>query len=250
MAKAHAMGPSAVRSALSCASASAAVDLDRSSRDSGALAPPWFSACLRHRSRDKARRPRLTAELRRLIQQISRDNLQWGAPRIHGEHFKLVISISQATVANHMVRDRKPPSHSWLTFLRNHAGSIAAINLFIVSTISFRLRYGVAILNPARRQMVHVSATCHPTAEWLARQLIEAYPWETAPKHLTRDCDYAYGEAFRKKRSVMDIRDGPAAPRSRWQDGYVKRVIGLISRELLHHVIVTGERHLRGLLRD
>ena len=149
-----------------------------------------------------------------------------------------------------MALGQKPPSQSWLTFLRNHAQGIAAIDLFVVPTLSFRLLYGLVIMNLGRRQIVHVSATYHPTAEWLTRQLVEAFPWETAPKHLIRDRDCAYGDAFRKRLSAMGIRNGPTAPRSPWQNGYVERVIGSIRRELLDHVIVTGERHLLRLLRD
>lgn len=189
-------------------------------------------------------------EVRRLIQQISRENPLWGAPRIHGELLKLGIKVCQSTVAKYMVRGRRPPSQSWLTFLRNHADGIAAIDLFVVPTISFRLLYGLVILHLGRRRIVHVGATYHPTAEWLARQVTEAFPWDTAPDHLIRDRDCAYGDVFRKRLSAMGIRDGPTAPQSPWQNGYVERAIGSIRRELLDHVIVTGERHLCRRLRD
>ena len=203
-----------------------------------------------HKSRRRAGRPRVPVEVRRLIRQISIDNPLWGAPRIHGELLKLGIDVSQSTVASYMVRGRHPPSQSWLTFVRNHADGIAAVDLFVVPTISFRLLYGFVVLSHGRRQIVHVGATCHPTAEWLARQITEAFPFETAPDHLIRDRDCAYGDIFRQRLSAMGIRDGPTAPRSPWQNGYVERVIGSIRRELLDHVIVTGEGHLRRLLRD
>jgi len=201
------------------------------------------------RSRGKPGRPRISQELRRLIRQMSRENPLWGAPRIHGELLKLGITISQSTVASYMVRHRRPPSQGWRTFLTNHADGIAAIDLFVVPTMSFRLLYGLVILSLGRREIVHVSATYHPTAEWVARQLTEAFPWETAPRHLIRDRDCAYGATFRRRLSAMGIRDGPTAPRSPWQNGFVERVIGSIRRELLDHVVVTGERHLRHLLR-
>ena len=134
--------------------------------------------------------------------------------------------------------------------MRNHADGIAAIDLFVVPTIGFRLLFGIVILNHDRRQIVHVAVTYHPTSEWIARQIVEAFPRETAPRYLLRDRDGAYGKVFRKRLSAMGIRDGPVAPRSPWQNGYVERVIGSIRRDLLDHVIVTGEGHLRRLLRD
>ena len=209
-----------------------------------------FRVLWRHKSRGKAGRPRIDAEVRRLIRQISQENPLWGAPRIHGELLKIGIDVCQSTVAKYMVRGRRPPSQGWLTFLRNHAHGIAAIDLFVVPTFSFRLLYGLVILHLGRRRIVHVAATYHPTAEWLARQITEAFPWETAPDHLIRDRDSAYGDPFRKRLSAMGIRDGPTAPRSPWQNGYVERAIGSIRRELLDHVIIIGEQHLRYLLRD
>jgi len=213
----------------------------------------WHRAGFRllwtRRSRGKPGRPRISQDLRRLIRQISGENPLWGAPRIHGELLKLGITVSQSTVASYMVRHRRPPSQGWRTFLVNHVDGIAAIDLFVVPTMSFRLLYGLVILSLGRREIVHVGATYHPTAGWLARQITEAFPWETAPRHLIRDRDCAYGEIFRRRLSAMGIRDGPTAPRSPWQNGFVERVIGSIRCELLDHVIVTGERHLRHLLR-
>ena len=209
-----------------------------------------FRLFWKHKSRGKVGRPRVPVEVRRLIRQMSLENPLWGAPRIHGELLKLGIEVSQSTVANYMVRGRHPPTQSWLTFLRNHAHGIAAIDLFVVPTFSFRLLYGFVILAHGTREIIHVGATYHPTAEWLARQMTEAFPWEKAPDYLIRDRDCGYGDIFRQKLSAMGIRDGPTAPRSPWQNGYVERVIGSIRRELLDHVIVTGEGHLRRLLRD
>jgi len=133
--------------------------------------------------------------------------------------------------------------------LRNHADGIAAVDLFVVPTIGFRFLFGLVILNHDRRRIVHIAATYHPTAEWIARQIVEAFPWESAPQYLLRDRDGAYGKVFRKRLFAMGIRDRPVAPRSPWQNGYVERVIGSIRRDLLDHVIVMGEAHLRRLLR-
>jgi len=148
-----------------------------------------------------------------------------------------------------MVQGRRPPSQSWKTFLRNHADDTASVDFIIVPTASFKLLFGFFILRHDRRRLVHIAVTSSPTADWIARQMSEAFPWETAPQYLIRDRDSAYGQIFRKRLSAMGIRDGPTAPRSPWQNGYVERVIGSIRRELLDHVIVTGEGHLRRLLR-
>ncbi len=207
-----------------------------------------FRLFWKHKSRGKAGRPCVPTEVRRLIREISIANPLWGAPRIHGELLKIGIDVSQSTVAKYMVRGRRPPSQGWLSFLRNHADGIVAIDLFVVPTIGFRLLFGLVIVNHDRRKIVHVAATYHPTSEWIARQIVEAFPWETAPDYLIRDRDSAYGKFFRQRLSAMGIRDRPDAPRSPWQNGYVERVIGSIRRDLLDHVIVIGEAHLRKLL--
>ena len=209
-----------------------------------------FRLYWKHKSRGKVGRPRVPGEMRTLIRKISIANPLWGAPRIHGELLKIGIDVSQSTVAKYLVRGRRPPSQGWLTFLRNHADGIVAIDLFVVPTIGFRLLFGLVILNHDRRKIVHVAATYHPTSEWIARQIVEAFPWETAPRYLLRDRDGAYGKIFQNRLSAMGIRDRPVAPRSPWQNGFVERVIGSIRRDLLDHVIVMGEGHLRRLLRD
>ena len=144
-----------------------------------------------------------------LIREISIANPVWGAPRIHGELLKIGIDVSQSTVAKYMVRGRCPPSQGWLTFLRNHDEGISAVDL--VPTIGFRLLFGLVILKHDRRKIVHVAATYHPTSEWIARQIVEAFPWETAPRYLLRDRDGAYGKVFRQRRSGTDppLRDRP-----------------------------------------
>jgi len=208
-----------------------------------------FRLFWKFKSRAKVGRPRGRGEVRALIRKISIANPLWGAPRIHGEVLKLGIDVSQSTVATYMVRGRHPPSQGWLTFLQNHAAGIAAVDLFVVPTIGFRLLFGLVILKHDRRRIVHVAATFHPTAEWIGGQIVEAFPWDSAPQYLLRDRDSAYGRVFRKRLFAMGIRDRPVAPRSPWQNGYVERVIGSIRRDLLDHVIVMGEAHLRRLLR-
>jgi transposase InsO family protein len=178
----------------------------------------------------------------------SHENPLWGAPRIHGELLKLGIEIAQSSVAKYMERRRGPPSQGWKTFLRNHALHIAAVDLFAVPTVGFKLLYGLVILRLGRRQLVWTNVTANPTAEWIARQVIKAFPWDQAPRYLIRDRDGSYGAVVTRRLQAMGIRDRPIAPRSPWQNGYVERLIGSIRRECLDHVVVLGEAHLRGIL--
>jgi len=175
-------------------------------------------------------------------------NPLWGAPRIHGELLKLGVDIGQTSVAKYMVRRRDPPSQGWRTFLRNHADGIAAMDMFVVPTISFHLLYGLLIMGHGRRHILWFGVTAHPTAEWIANQVTEACGWEQAPRYLIRDRDGAYGEVFIRRLRSIGIRDRPTSPRSPWQNGYAERLIGSIRQECLDHVIVFSERHLRHLL--
>ena len=213
----------------------------------------WHRAGLRSywrwKSRPQGGRPKTELEVRQLIRQMSIANPLWGAPRIYGELLKLGIDVGQTTVAKYMARGRRPPSQGWNTFLRNHADGIASMDLFVVPTISFQLLYGLLILQHGRREILWLGATTHPSAEWISRQLTEAYGWEQGPRYLVRDRDSIYGEVFIRRLRAMGIRDRPTAPRSPWQNGYCERLIGSIRRECLDHVVVFSERHLRYLLR-
>jgi transposase InsO family protein len=160
----------------------------------------------------------------------------------------LGIEIGQTSVAKYMVKRREPSSQGWKTFLRNHADQIAAMDLFVVPTISFRLLYGLLIIGYGRRQVLWFGVTPHPTAEWIANQITEAFGWKQAPRDLLRDRDGAYGEIFIRRLRSMGIRDRPKSSRSSWQNAYAERLIGSIRRECLDHVVVFGERHLRHVL--
>src|SRR5580692_6062878 len=201
-----------------------------------------FGSYWRWRSRRRGGRPTLSTEIRKLIREMSIANPLWGAPRIHGELLKLGIDIGQTSVAKYMVKRRGPPSQGWKTFLHNHADGIAAMDLFVVPTISFRLLYGLLIMGHGRRQILWFGVTANPTAEWIANQVTEACGWEQAPRYLIRDRDGAYGEVFIRRLRSMGIRDRPTSPRSPWQNGYAERLIGSIRRECLDHVVVFGER--------
>jgi transposase InsO family protein len=200
------------------------------------------------RWRSRSGRPSVDREVRDLIRQMSSANRLWGAPRIHGELLKLGIEISQATVAKYMVRRRGTPSQNWRTFLHNHAEGIAAIDMFVVASASFRLFYVMIILAHDRRNIVRTAVSEHPTAAWLSRQVTEAFPWDTAPRYLVRDRDSSYGADFRGRVEAMGITQVVTAPRSPWQNAHVERVIGSIRRECLDHIVIFNERHLRHVL--
>ncbi len=199
------------------------------------------------RRRRGGRRP-IAAEVRELIRLMSRENVGWGAPRIHGELRMLGIDISQATVAKYMIRHPKPPSPSWRTFLDNHIAALASIDFFTVPTVSFRILYVFLVLKHERRQIVHFNVTEHPTAQWTAQQMVETFPWDEAPSYLLRDRDKFYGATVRRRIQSLGIEEVPIAPRSPWQSPYVERLIGSIRRECLDHMIILNERHLKRVL--
>jgi transposase InsO family protein len=124
----------------------------------------------------------------------------------------------------------------------------AAVDMFVVATATFRLLYTVIVLGHDRKRIVHFDVTRNPTQVWLARQMTEAFPWDTAPRYLLRDRDASYGQAFRDRLQAMGIKEVVTAPRSPWQNAYAERVIGSVRRECLDHVIIFRERHLRGVL--
>jgi transposase InsO family protein len=209
-----------------------------------------FRSYWRWKSRSLGGRPRIEADLRALIRRMSIENPLWGAPRIHGELLKLGFKIAQSSVAKYMVKRRGPPSQEWRTFLCNHAPDIAAMDLFVVPTIGFSLLYAFVIVRLDRRNLVWINVTTNPTAEWVARQMTEAFPWDDAPKYLIRDRDRIYGAVVTRRLRAMGIRDKPTAPASPWQNGFAERLIGSIRRECLDHIIVFGEAHLCRILRS
>ena len=147
-----------------------------------------------------------------------------------------------------MAKRRGPPSRGWRTFLCNHAPDVAAMDLFVVPTIGFNLLYAFVIVRLDRRDLVWINVTANPTAEWIARQITEAFPWNEAPRYLIRDRDRVYGTVVRRRLRAMGIRDKPIAPSSPWQNGFAERLIGSIRRECVDHMIVLGEAHLRRIL--
>jgi transposase InsO family protein len=207
-----------------------------------------WKAFWRWKSRKRAGRPKIDRGLRDLIRRMSNENQQWGASRIHGELLMLGFEVAQSTVSKYMVRGGTPPSQSWKTFLRNHAQAIAAIDLCVVPTLTFERLFAFLVLGHGRRQLLWFEVTRHPTAEWLARQVTEAFPWTSAPAYLVRDNDGAYGHVFKSRVRAMGIRDRPISPGSPWQNGYAERLIGTVRRECLDRMLIFSESHLRRVL--
>jgi putative transposase len=145
-------------------------------------------------------RPGVAPELRKLIRDISRANPLWGAPRVHGELTKLGITISQAAVSKYMIRPRKPPSQTWRSFLDNHVKDLVSVDFFTLPTATFRVLFVFIVLRHDRRRIVHFNVTDHPSAEWTAQQVVDAFPWETAPRYMLRDGDGVYGPYFSRAR--------------------------------------------------
>jgi hypothetical protein len=194
-------------------------------------------------------RPAVPKEVRALIRQMSTANPLWGSPRIVGELRKIGIDVAKSTVEKYRVR-RPRPSPTWTAFLRNHLRDTVAIDFFTVPTVRHQILFVFLVLAHERRRVLHVNVTTNPTASWTAQQLVEAFPWEAPPRFLLRDRDAVYGEAFRRRVAGMGMTEMQIAPQSPWQSPYVERLIGSIRRELLDHVVVLHERHLRRLLRD
>src|SRR6202011_6217560 len=209
-----------------------------------------FRCYWRWKSRPLGGRPQFETKLRALIRRMSMENPLWGAPRIHGELLKLGFEVAQSSVAKYMVKRRGPPSQGWRTFLRNHAPEVAAMDLFIVPTIGFKLLYAFVVVTLERRDLVCINVTAHPTAEWVAHQITEAFPWNEAPRYIIRDRDRIYGAVVTRRLRAMGIRDKPTAPASPWLNGIAERLIGSIRRECLDHVIIRGEAHLRRILKS
>src|SRR6185503_19303305 len=209
-----------------------------------------FRCYWRWKSRSLGGRPQIETGLRALIRQMSIENPLWGAPRVHGELLKLGFEVAQSSVAKYMVKRRGLPSQGWRSFLRNHAPEIAAMDLFVVPTIGFDLLYAFVIVRLDRRDLVWINVTTNPTAEWVARQITEAFPWDGAPGYMIRDHDRIYGTVVTRRLRAMGIRDKPAAPASPCQNGFAERLVGSIRRECLDPVIVLGEAHLRRILKS
>ena len=197
-------------------------------------------------------RPPIDDETIALIRRMSTDNVTWGSPRIRAELAKLGIDVAKSTVERYMVArsDRDPSRQTWRTFLANHMHESAACDFFTIPTATFKTLYVFVVLSHARRRIVHINVTRHPTAEWTAQQVVEAFPGNDEPRFLHRDRDSIYGHAFRRKLRALGIEEVVSARKSPWQNPFVERVIGTIRRDCTDHIIPLGERHLLRVLRE
>ncbi|MGB2988081.1 MAG: integrase core domain-containing protein [Phycisphaerae bacterium] len=198
----------------------------------------------------KVGRPKIDAEIRRLIRRMSRENPSWGVPRIQSELALLGHIVCETTVSKYRIRHRTPPSQTWRIFLDNHVQDIVAVDFFTVPTATFRILFCFVMLHHHRRTIVHFNVTAYPTAVWTSQQIVEAFPDETAPRFLLRDRDGIYGDLFQQRVKHMGIEEVVTAARSPWQNPYCERLVGSIRRECLSHVIILNERHLRRILRS
>ena len=193
-------------------------------------------------------RPAVAKEIRVMVRKISVANPSWGSPRIVGELRKLGIDIAKSTVDKYRVRSKQSPSPTWKAFLNNHVNDLVSIDFFVVPTVRFKVLFVLVVLAHHRRRVLHFNVTEHPTAQWAGQQIVEAFPWDTAPKYLLRDRDAVYGSQFQGRVKSLGIEEVLTAPRSPWQNAFVERVIGSIRRDCLDHIIVLNERHLKRIL--
>ena len=200
------------------------------------------------RQQSQPGRPAIAQEGRALIRDMWRSNPTWGSPRIVGEIRKLGINVAKSTVEKYRPHVHKPSSPTWKTLLTNHIHDMVACDFFLVPTATCRVLFVVIRLAQERRRIVHVNITEHPTAQWTAQHIIEAFPWDTAPRYLLRDRDAIYSVAFQHRIKPISIEEVKTAPRSPWQNPYCERLIGSIRREVLDQVIVLSDRHLRRVL--
>jgi putative transposase len=210
-----------------------------------------FRGYWRWRSRPLGR-PRVRRELRNLIRRIAADNPTWGAPHIHAELLKLGFDVADRTVSRYLPRRGRPSGtrQHWKTFLHNHRDVLAAMDFFTVPTATFRVLYVWFVLHHDRRRVLHLNVTDHPTAGWVCQQLRNAFPYDTAPRFLLLDRDAIFCPRVRDTLTAMGVTPKRTSYRSPWQNGATERWVGTCRRELLDHVIVLGENHLRRLLRE
>ena len=202
--------------------------------------------------RGRRGRPRTAAEVRALVRRFATENPTWGAPRVHGELRMLGFEVSERTVSRLMPRRAPKPEavQRWMAFLRNHRDAIAAMDFFVVPTVTFRVLYVWFVIEHGRRRIVHFHVTDQPDPAWVVQQLREAFPVDTAPRHLVFDRDGTFSAHIISVVKSFGTKPTPTSPRSPWQNGVAERWIGSVRRELLDHVVVFDDRHLLRLLQD
>ncbi len=209
----------------------------------------WLS-----RRRRSPRRAAVGREVRELVRRMAREN-GWGAPRIHGELLKLGFTVSERTVSRYMRQHGRSPERrqNWLTFLRNHREVIVAMDFFTVPTATFRVLYVWFAIRHSRREIVHWSVTESPTAPWVVQQLRETFPFDDAggrSRYLVLDRDTIFSAAVVAVIATMGLEPTRTSYQSPWQNGVAERFVGTVRRDLLDHVIVLDDGHLRRLLSE
>jgi putative transposase len=207
-----------------------------------------FKLFWRWKSRGNAGRPRIDIEIQRLIQKLSKENPNWGIPRIKSELALLGYDVAESTVAKYMVRHPKPPSQTWRTFLKNHAANIVACDFFTTYSVTFRVYYVFVMLRHSDREIVYFNVTQNPTTAWTLQQVREAFPFNNSPRYLLHDNGSMFSMEFRHTLKTLGIESIRTAYRSPWQNPYVERVQGSLRRECLDNLIILNERHLRRVL--
>jgi putative transposase len=212
-----------------------------------------FRLFWRFQSRAKnSGRPRINAELRSLICRMVKENPTWGAPRIHGELLKLGFDVSERSVSRYL-RRLSPSDQArklWAIFLRNHREVITAMDFFTVPTLTFRVPYCFFVIEHGRRKILHFNVTEHPSSAWIVQQLREAFPEPCPYRYAVLDRDAKFGKDMTDHLVSSGIKPKRTSFRSPWQDGIAERWIGSCRRDLLDHVLVINETHLRRLIRD
>jgi len=207
----------------------------------------------RLRSRPKTLgRPKIGAEIRALIRRIVEENARWGAPRVHGELLKLGFDVSERTVSRYLRRlyPREQARKLWAAFLRNHRNVIEAMDFFTVPTLTFRVLYCFFVIEHGRCRIVHFNVTEHPTGAWMVQQLREAFPDSCACRYMILDRDGKFGQEVTDLLTASGMKPRRISPACPWQNGVSERWIGSCRRELLDHLIVLDETHLRRVIRD
>jgi hypothetical protein len=204
------------------------------------------------KAKNQVGRKRLSQEVRDLIFRMVGGNPTWGAPRIHGELLMLGFDVSERSISRYMKRAPGDPelARRWLAFVRNHRQAIAAMDFFTVPTVTFQLVYCFFIISHDRRQILHLNVTRHPTSTWIAQQLREAFPYESAPRFLLFDHDRKYGLEVLDAIRSLQITCVQTSIQSPWQNGVAERWVESCRRDLLDHIIAVNERHLNKLLAD
>ena len=213
----------------------------------------WHRAGFRLYWRWKSRgggRPQIDRKLIQLIRRMWQANPTWGSPRIRDELTKLGLQVSDSTIRKCRPTAPRVSSQTWKIFLHNHTKQIVAIDFFTVPTATFRVLFGFIVLAHERRKLLHVAVTEAPSAFWTGQQLVNAFPFETAPRFLLRDRDAIYDAEFVGRVAGLSMEEKVIAPRSPWQNSYAERLIGSLRRECLDHVIILNERHLKMVLQE